>query len=73
MKEDGEEETRSGETGEFWIRSPNVMKGYYRNPKATAETFSSDGWLKTGDIAYRDESGKWYMVDRKKVSFSTAP
>ncbi|OAL26616.1 hypothetical protein AYO20_10040 [Fonsecaea nubica] len=65
VKENGEEETRPGETGEFWIRSPNAMKGYWRNPKATAETISN-GWLKTGDIAYRDEAGKWYMVDRKK-------
>ena len=48
------------------------MTGYWHNPKATAETLTSDGWLKTGDIAYRDESGKWYMVDRKKVSHSTA-
>ena len=44
------------------------MKGYWRNEKATAATFSNDGWLKTGDIAYRDDAGKWYMVDRKKVS-----
>ncbi|KIW95444.1 uncharacterized protein Z519_04028 [Cladophialophora bantiana CBS 173.52] len=65
VKENGEEETRPGERGEFWIRSPNAMKGYWRNPKATAETISN-GWLKTGDVAYRDEAGKWYMVDRKK-------
>lgn len=68
VTEAGEEETREGERGEFWIRSPNVMKGYWRNPKATAETMTSEGWLKTGDIAYRDAGGKWYMVDRKKVS-----
>lgn len=67
VKENGDEETRTGERGEFWIRSPNAMTAYWRNPKATAETISSDGWLKTGDIAYRDEAGKWYMVDRKKV------
>ena len=66
IRENGEEETREGERGEFWVRSPNAMKGYWHNPKATAETFSPDGWLKTGDIAYRDEKGKWYMVDRKK-------
>ncbi|OAL21176.1 hypothetical protein AYO22_08139 [Fonsecaea multimorphosa] len=65
VKENGEEVTQPGSTGEFWVRSPNAMKGYWRNPKATAETIS-DGWLKTGDIAYRDEAGKWYMVDRKK-------
>ncbi|OAP60575.1 hypothetical protein AYL99_05577 [Fonsecaea erecta] len=65
VNDTGEEVTLPGETGEFWIRSPNAMKGYWRNPKATAETISN-GWLKTGDIAYRDEAGKWYMVDRKK-------
>ncbi|KAK4949766.1 hypothetical protein LTR10_011608 [Elasticomyces elasticus] len=66
VKENGEEETRPGERGEFWVRSPNMMKGYWRNSKATAETITRDGWMKTGDIAYRDEAGKWYMVDRKK-------
>ncbi|KAI1616255.1 hypothetical protein EDD36DRAFT_130954 [Exophiala viscosa] len=66
VKENGEEETQPGERGEFWIRSPNMMKGYWRNSKASAETITSDGWMKTGDIAYRDDAGKWYMVDRKK-------
>ena len=48
------------------MRGPNIMKGYWRNPKATADTKSLDGWLKTGDIAHMDEDGKWYIVDRKK-------
>jgi 4-coumarate--CoA ligase len=52
--------------GELWIRAPNVMKGYWRNPKATEETKTADGWLKTGDIAYVDEEGKFFIVDRKK-------
>lgn len=52
--------------GELWVRAPNVMKGYWRNPKATAETKTPDGWLKTGDIAYVDEDGKFFIVDRKK-------
>ena len=69
VKENGEEEIRPGKTGELWIRTPNTMKGYWKNAKATAETLTDDGWLKTGDIAYRDEAGKWYMVDRKKVNF----
>lgn len=42
------------------------MKGYYKNPKATAETITSDGWLKTGDIGYYNTKGKWFIVDRKK-------
>ncbi|MBU1172481.1 MAG: long-chain fatty acid--CoA ligase [Proteobacteria bacterium] len=54
-----------GETGELLIKGPQVMKGYYNNPKATAETFV-DGWLRTGDIARMDEDGYFYIVDRIK-------
>lgn len=43
------------------------MKGYWNNPKATQETKTEDGWLKTGDIAYVDDNGKFYIVDRIKV------
>ena len=68
MTEDGTEVTARGPDarGELWIRAPNVMKGYWRNPKATTETKTPDGWLKTGDIAYVDETGKFFIVDRKK-------
>jgi long-chain acyl-CoA synthetase len=51
--------------GELWAKGPNVVKGYWNNPAATAETFV-DGWLKTGDIAKIDEEGFCYIVDRKK-------
>ena len=67
MDEDGKEALQSGQRGEMWLRGPNRMKGYWGNPKATAETITKDGWLQTGDIAYRDSSGKFYIVDRKKV------
>lgn len=50
--------------GEIWVRGPNIMKGYWRNPPATAGTMS-DGWLKTGDMA-RVENGRWFVVDRLK-------
>ncbi|KAK5124697.1 hypothetical protein LTR85_001410 [Meristemomyces frigidus] len=52
--------------GEFWVRGPNVMKGYWRKPEATRETMTDDGWLKTGDIAFRDKEGLIHIVDRKK-------
>ncbi|KAF8251468.1 acetyl-CoA synthetase-like protein [Wilcoxina mikolae CBS 423.85] len=59
-------ELPANQPGELYIRAPNVCKGYYNNPKATAETLSPDGWLKTGDIAYYSPQGKFYIVDRKK-------
>jgi long-chain acyl-CoA synthetase len=54
-----------GETGELLIKGPQVMKGYYNNPKATSESIV-DGWLRTGDIARMDEDGYFYIVDRIK-------
>ncbi|KAK5053038.1 hypothetical protein LTR84_002012 [Exophiala bonariae] len=64
--ESGTEITKSYERGELWVRGPNVMKGYWRNPQATKATITSDGWLKTGDIAYVDDKKKFFIVDRKK-------
>jgi 4-coumarate--CoA ligase len=52
--------------GELWVKAPNIMKGYWRNPAATAETLTPDGWLKTGDICYVDDKGFFRVVDRKK-------
>lgn len=54
-----------GERGEIVVRGPLVMKGYYKNPEATAEV-STFGWHHTGDIGVRDEDGWFYVVDRKK-------
>ncbi|MBU2098376.1 MAG: AMP-binding protein [Gammaproteobacteria bacterium] len=55
-----------GEKGELWVRGPQVMKGYWRNDKATAESITPDGWFKTGDYALIDEEGYIKIVDRKK-------
>lgn len=64
--ETGKEAPR-GQPGELFIRAPNVMKGYWNKPEATAETLV-DGWLRTGDVAYVDDNGIFYIVDRKKVN-----
>jgi long-chain acyl-CoA synthetase len=54
-----------GRIGEIWIRGPNVVQGYWNKPDATAEAFTN-GWFHTGDLGYRDDSGFFYVVDRKK-------
>ncbi|WP_087050017.1 class I adenylate-forming enzyme family protein [Caballeronia ptereochthonis] len=53
------------DTGELWVRGPNVMLGYYRDPVQTAATVTPDGWLRTGDLA-RFENGNLYIVGRCK-------
>jgi acyl-CoA synthetase (AMP-forming)/AMP-acid ligase II len=55
-----------GESGELWVRGPQVMKGYLNNPEATADTLDADGWLHTGDVAVVDEHGCYTVVDRVK-------
>ena len=55
-----------GERGELWMRGPNVMKGYFNRPEATAEMLLPDGWLRTGDVAYVDADGFFFIVDRVK-------
>ena len=59
----------AGDEGEIWVRGFNVMKGYLDDPAATAETITSDGWLKTGDIGVQDERGYIKITDRKKDMF----
>jgi long-chain acyl-CoA synthetase len=55
-----------GEKGEMCIKAPNVMKGYWNKPEATAESTTFDGFLRTGDIAWMDDEGYVFIVDRCK-------
>jgi long-chain acyl-CoA synthetase len=57
--------TPAGEVGELWIKGPNVVKGYWNKPEATADSFT-DGWMHSGDLATIDEEGFVYIVDRAK-------
>ncbi len=60
-----------GHTGELVVRGPQVMKGYYNNPEATAAVLR-DGWLYTGDVATRDTDGYYTIVDRKRDIIKTS-
>ena len=53
----------TGETGEIWAAGDNIMQGYWSDPEMTA-TVLAEGWLKTGDLAYQDEDGYFYLVGR---------
>lgn len=52
--------------GEVQVQGPNVMQGYWNDPEATEETFTEDGWLKTGDLGFIDEVGNLYIKGRSK-------
>jgi len=65
LVDDDGREVAIGERGEVVVRGPNVMKGYWNRPEATAEAIRN-GWFHTGDIGTRDAEGFFYIVDRKK-------
>lgn len=71
VREDGKE-AGVGEAGELWLSGSVVMKGYFRRPEENERVFVWDGerlWLRTGDLAYRDEGGRYHIVGRRKEMF----
>ncbi len=65
LSDDGSD-APTGTIGELMIRGDNVMQGYYKNPEVTKETITDDGWLHTGDLAYEDEDGFFFITGRLK-------
>ncbi|MDP7067398.1 MAG: AMP-binding protein, partial [Acidimicrobiales bacterium] len=63
--DDNGEDVSPGEPGELWVRGPNILSEYWRNPEATSASIT-DGWFHTGDIGHSDPEGWIYVDDRKK-------
>ncbi len=63
------EQVLSNETGELLLRGPSVMSGYFENPSATEAVLEDDGYFHTGDLAYKDEEGYFFIVERLKDMF----
>lgn len=56
ISEDGKE-LKPGKVGELWLKGPNIMLGYFRNPEATKNSITEDGYFKTGDVGFVDAQG----------------
>lgn len=69
-KEDSSKDAPAGEPGELVVKGPQIMQGYWNRPDADLDSFTSDGWLRTGDVATIDEDGYIRIVDRIKDMIS---
>jgi long-chain acyl-CoA synthetase len=65
-RDDGITVCSPGEPGEIYARGPNIMLGYLKRPEETAKALVADGWYRSGDVAYADDHGYLYIVDRAK-------
>jgi long-chain acyl-CoA synthetase len=65
MDVDARQELPAGQVGELWVKGPQVVRGYWNKPEATATTFVN-GWLRTGDLARIDDEGYLFLIDRAK-------
>ena len=59
-------EIKLSESGEILVKSPGLLKAYYKNPEATQAAFTPDGWLRTGDLGHRDPDGFFFVTGRIK-------
>ncbi|MDQ1397013.1 MAG: long-chain acyl-CoA synthetase [Acidimicrobiaceae bacterium] len=66
LVDDDGEDSLLGDAGELWARGPNIFPGYWHDEASTADSLTSDGWLRTGDIAVAGDDGELYLVDRAK-------
>jgi long-chain acyl-CoA synthetase len=65
LVDEHDEDVEEDDPGEILVRGPNVFAGYWNRPDETEAVLDGDGWLHTGDVAYRDEDGDLFLVDRK--------
>ena len=66
MLDENASPVEAGQVGEICLRGPQVMKGYWNQPEESAKVFTTDGWLRTGDLGVMDEQGRIRITDRKK-------